>query len=264
MADASPSSAKRDWTALLLAGSRPGGDPFATANGVPIKPLIPVAGEPMVRRVARSLLASPLVRAVRILTQHAAAIRPAVPADDRLSIEPSGPTIAATIAAILADPATAYPLLVTTADHALLDPAMIAEFCRAAEHADLAIAVVERRALNAAIPRTKRTWIGFRGGAYSGANLFALGSPAAATAVGLWRDVEQDRKKGWRMLLAFGPLLLIGAGLRLRSIGQSGAAVGRRLGIDLRIVTMSNPLACIDVDKPADLVLVEAILSARA
>jgi hypothetical protein len=114
------------------------------------------------------------------------------------------------------------------------------------------------------LPTTKRTWIGFRGGAYSGANLFGFGSREAVRAVALWRAVEQDRKKGWRMLLAFGPALLLGAGLRLRTVDQSLAAIGRKLDLDLRCIVMSDPLAAVDVDKPADLALVEAILSGHA
>ena len=66
--------------------------------------------------------------------------------------KPSGATIAATLEAILADPATRFPLLVTTADHALLDAAMIADFCAKASGADLAIGLVERRALMARLP----------------------------------------------------------------------------------------------------------------
>ena len=252
------------WTAILLSGSRPGGDPFAAANGVTLKPLIPVAGEPMVVRPVRALLEAAEVAIVRVLAQERDAIAAVLPVHSRLAVERSGGTIAATIEAVLADPATRFPLLVTTADHALLDAAMIAEFCAGAAGADLAVGVVERRALEARLPGSKRTWIGFRGGAYSGANLFAFGSPAAARAVALWRSVEQDRKTGWRMLFAFGPTLLLGAGLRVRTIDQSLAAIGRKLGLTLRAVVMSDPLACIDVDKPADLVLVERILKERA
>ena len=200
---------------------------------------------------------------VRVLAQEREAIAAVLSADSRLSVERSGGTIAATIEGLLVDPATRFPLLVTTADHALLDAAMIAEFCAEAAGADLAVGVVERRALEARLPGSKRTWIGFRGGAYSGANLFAVGSPAAARAVALWRTVEQDRKRGWRMLFAFGPALLLGAGLRMRTIDQSLAAIGRKLGLTLRAVVMSDPLACVDVDKPADLVLVERILKER-
>ena len=176
------------WTALLLAGSRPGGDPFAAAHGVAAKALIPVAGEPMIVRPVRALLGNVRIGQVRVLAQDGAVLAPVLPDDARLTVEPSGATIAATIEAIIDAPATRWPLLVTTADHALLTSAMIDDFCGRAQGADLAIGLVERGALMARLPQTKRTWIGFRGEAVSGANLFALGSPKAARAVRLWRD----------------------------------------------------------------------------
>ena len=252
------------WTALLLAGSRPGTDPFAAAHGTDLKALIPVGGTPMVARPAAALLSSPEIASVRVLAQEPERIGAALPADPRLTVAASGATIAATLDAILADPATRFPLLVTTADHALLDSAMIAEFCDAAEGADLAIGLVERRRLMARLPGTERTWIKFRGGAYSGANLFALGSRDAAKAVALWRSVEQDRKKGWRVVAALGPVALIGAVLRLRTLDQTLASIGRRLGLDIRKVELANPLAAVDVDKPSDHELVTAILEGRA
>ena len=129
---------------------------------------------------------------------------------------------------------------------------------------DLAIGLVERRALMARLAGSERTWLRFRGGAYSGANLFAFGTPRAASAVALWRSVEQDRKKGWRLLGALGPLTLIGAVLRLRTIDQVLGAVGRRLGLSIRKVELANPLAAVDVDKPADHALVTAIIEGRA
>jgi hypothetical protein len=155
-------------------------------------------------------------------------------------------------------------MIVTTADHALLDGATIAEFIGKADGADLAIGVVERHSLLARLPQTKRTWLAFRGGAYSGANLFAFGSIKALAAIEQWRSVEQDRKKGWRVLAALGPVLLLGAILRLRTLDQSLAAVARRLGMTARAIVLTNPLAAVDVDKPVDHALVEAILSGRA
>ena len=217
----------------------------------------------MVRRPVRALLTAGIGR-VMVLTQQTKVIREALETDKRVSIERSGKTIATTIEALLEDPATIFPLLVTTADHALLTPAMVEQFITHAVGADLAIGVVERRALMARLPGTKRTWIGFRDGAYSGANLFGFGSREALRAVALWRGVEQDRKKGWRMLLAFGPALLLGAGLKIRTIEQSLSAIGRRLDLNLVCVKMDDPLAAVDVDKSADLVLVEAIISGRA
>ena len=42
------------------------------------------------------------------------------------------------------------------------------------------------------------------------------------------------------------------------------ARLGCKLGLDLRAVEMRDPLAAVDVDKPADHELVEAILAGRA
>ena len=157
----------------------------------------------MVRRPVHALLSSERFTAVRVLTQQPDRIAAVLPADPRLTVEPSSDTIAATLEAVCGDPATQWPVLVTTADHALLDQAMIDDFCRRAADADIAIAVVERRALLKRLPATRRTWIRFRGGAYSGANLFLLAiAQGRRPRSQLWRGVEQDRKKGWRLLLA--------------------------------------------------------------
>jgi len=253
----------RRWTAILLAGARPGVDPFAQAHGTDLKALIPVAGMPMVRRPVEALLASDRIAAVRVLTQQPDRIAAVLPVDSRLEVSASRGTIAATLAALCTDPATPWPLLVTTADHALLDENMIADFCASAEGADIAIAVVEREPLMARLPGSKRTWIPFKGGAYSGANLFALGGPDALSAIALWRAVEQDRKKGWRLLWQLGPALFLGALLRLLTVEQVLRRIGRKLDLDARPVVMRDPLACVDVDKQEDLDLVETLLEER-
>ena len=251
------------WTAVVLAGSRPGCDAFAEAHGTDLKALIPVDGVPMVARPVEALLQSPSVSRVLLLAQETDRIAHAVPNDERLVVKESDQTIASTLADLLSAPSTPFPLLVTTADHALLDRQMIEDFCAKAEGCDLAIGVVERRSLLARLPTPQRTWLKFRGGAYSGANLFAFGGAKAAKAVELWRSVEQDRKKGWRMIAALGPAVLMGAVLRLRTLDQTLASVGKKLGLSIRAVELSNPLAAVDVDKEADHALVTAIIEGR-
>ncbi len=251
------------WTALVLAGSRPGTDAFAQSHGTDLKALIPVAGEAMVRRPVAALLSSERMAAIRVLAQQPERLAAILPDDPRLAVGGSGATIAATLEAICNDPEIEWPVLVTTADHALLDRAMIDDFCGRAEQADIAIAVVERRALLQQLPATKRTWIGFRGGRFSAANLYMLRSSRVAPAIALWRAVEHDRKKGWRLLWAMGPALFLGAALRLLTLDQALRGIGRKLGLDVRAIEMADPLAAVDVDKPTDLELVEAILARR-
>ena len=252
------------WTAFLLAGSRPKGDPLAQSMMIGHKALIPVAGEPMVLRPLRALLEHPDIGDVIVLTQVPEDLRPVLPDDPRISIRASKDTIAATIAGLISDRAATFPVLVTTGDHAMLDRGMLTEFMSGTIGADLAIGVVERAPLIARFPQAKRTWIGFRGGRYSGANLFAFGSNRVLPAVDRWRIVEQDRKKGWRVLAVVGPAILLGALLKLRTLDQSVAEIGRKLGIDIRAIQLSNPLAAIDVDKIEDHRLVEEIIRGNA
>jgi GTP:adenosylcobinamide-phosphate guanylyltransferase len=252
------------FTAILLAGSRPGRDEFAHQFGTDMKALIAVGGEPMVRRPLRALLASQSIGRVVVLSQAPDRISDVVPSDPRLGFRTSRGTIADTMLEICVDPETRWPLLVTTADHALLTPEMVDQFARAAAGADVAVGVVERSNLLSRLPKTERTWLKFRGGAYTGANLFALRSPAVRPAIELWRSVEQDRKKAWRVISLLGPGVLLCVALRLVSIDEVMAQLGGRLGLAIWAVQLHDPLAGVDVDKPADHTLVEAILRRKA
>lgn len=252
-------------TALLLAGARPTADPLAVAAGVAIKPLVPVGGQPMINWPARALLAHPAIGRVVILTQSPRLFL-ADPATSwladhpRILFEPSGGGIASSLLAYMERPDIGFPLLVTTADHVLLDGAMLDQFVAEAAGADIAVAMVERGTLLARYPQSRRTWLKFRDGGWSGANLFWFGSAKARAIVALWQEVEQDRKKGWKILAAFGPLALMGALLRISTLRQGIARVGKRFGLTARLVAMAQPEACIDADKPADVALIEAIL----
>ncbi len=259
---------ERMWTALLLAGQRPGIDALAAAFGETRKALVPVAGEAMLSRVARTLLACPEVSRVVVLAQDVEALTATadtswLASEPRVSFAVSEGGIAVSVAAVAGTATAPWPVLVTTADHPLLTPAMVAEFLAGTGNADVAVAVVERRVVLAAYPANQRTWLKFRGGAWSGANLFALSDARAAAALAMWAGVERDRKSGWRLILKLGPLLLAGAALRVLTLHDAVARVGRRLGLVMRAVALSQAEAAIDVDKPSDHALAQAILSAR-
>jgi GTP:adenosylcobinamide-phosphate guanylyltransferase len=251
------------YTAIVLAGSRPGRDEFAEQFGTDMKALIPVGGEPMVRRPVSALLAAEDIGDVIVLSQSPERLAEVLPRDSRIELRKSEATIASTMLELCLDKQTQWPLLITTADHALLDVETIDEFCAYAE-GDISIGVVERKRLSDRFPVAQRTWLKFRGGAYTGANLFALGSPKAAAAIELWRSVESERKKGWRVISILGPFVLLGSLLRLISIDQALRSIGRKLGLSVTAVQLSNPVAGIDVDKRADHMLAEAILAGNA
>ena len=253
-------------TALLLAGRRPGVDPLGAAYGVEDKVLIPIAGEPMLSRVAKILVSHPRIGKLVVVAQDPAALF-GEEATRWMAIHHkvatlAGPSsVSAAVEAGLAQ--EGGPLFVTTADNALLTHAMIDHFLVQAAGHDVAAGAVERRILLAAYPASARTWLKFKQGWWSGANLFWFGGPKAKPLLDLWRGIEQDRKKGWKVIASFGPVLLLGAALRLITGPDAVARAGRKLGLDAKLVAMPQAEACIDVDKPADVDQVEAILAMR-
>lgn len=254
-------------TALLLAGRRPGVDPLGAAYGVADKVLIPIAGEAMLSRVAKTLVTHPRIAKVVVVAQDAAALMQ----DAQTSWMATHPKIAklagpASVSAAVQEGIASEggPLLVTTADNVLMSHAMIDHFLGAAVPYDVAAAAVEREILLKRYPQSQRTWLKFKRGWWSGANLFWFGGPQVKPLLDIWRGVEQDRKKGWKIIASFGPALLLGAAFRLLTGPDAVARAGKKLGLNAALVPMPQAEACIDVDKVSDVDLVETILAGTA
>lgn len=257
------------FTVIVLAGQRPGKDPMSEHFGEPRKALIGVAGQPMLAWVGAALAARSDVKRIVILAQDSDALldHPGtrwLRDEPRVTTRDSGASIVEAIGDTLKAMPAAYPFLLTTADNVLLDDAMIGQFTARADGADVAVALVERRTLEAAYPGNKRTWLPFRGGAYSGANMFWLGGPAALDALAVWRRIEQQRKKARAVLGAFGIGLALLIAARLVTLDQAMARAGRKIGVKARAVVLPFAEACIDVDKPSDHAMVEEILRKRS
>lgn len=158
------------------------------------------------------------------------------------------------------------PVLVTTADHALLDAAIVDEFCAGALAApcDVAAAVVDAATVRAAYPDALRTFYPLRDAAYTGCNLFAFFGPGGLRAAEAWRQVDRHRKRPWRVVALLGPLVLLRFALRRLTLDDGVALLSGKIGVRARVVRMTAAEAGIDVDKPADVELVERILASRA
>lgn len=255
--------AKSGWTAILLAGQRPGADPLAEAFAMTLKALVPVDGRPMVSRVVDTLLSVPELARIIILCQQPDRLKPVLPDDARIAFVESSAGISESILAIAGSETAPWPVFVTTADHPLLTPVMISDFLAASDGVNVAVAMVERRVVLAGYPDNKRTWIKLWGGAWSGANLFALAGDPARRALQLWVSAEKDRKQLVKLFWHFGPLIALRAITRTISLHEGIAALGRRLGLSARAVALPYAEAAIDVDKLSDHALVETILARR-
>ena len=217
----------------------------------------------MIYHVVRTLHVSPHIGKIVILSQEIEHLRPAVDAAGGAILVESQNSISLSIKAQAETLGFSAPLLVTTADHPLLTVEMIDEFIRNAD-GDLAVAMVERQNMLKKFPDAQRTWLRFSDGAWSGANLFGLMSQKSSLALDLWVDAEQDRKKAWRLFLHFGLLLAARALTRSIGLNQAMAKAGKRLGLKAKLVSLTDPVAAIDVDKLSDHVLAENIMAERA
>ena len=243
---------------LILAGRRGGDDPLlADWPDLPSKALLPVGGVAMITRVLEAVRPAASEVWISGLTEAEAGqgVRVAPPA--------GGPAAALAAAVEAGAP---LPLLVTTADHALLDAEMIAEFLGKAQGsgADLAVGLAERSVVEARFPETKRTYLRFRGAQVSGCNLFYLASEKAQPAVRFWQRAEADRKTPWKLArhVGLGTLATYAAGrLTLEGVFARASA---RTGARVAPVLMDRAEAAVDVDKLADLALVEAVLRGDA
>ncbi len=250
-------------TALVLAGSRAGRrDPLAVAGRIAHKALLPVAGVPMLSRVMTTLKACPEIGTIVVCAQDAAGLVDGLAgAEGVVTCEAeAGPS--RSVAAAMERFGT--PLLVTTADHPLLTAAMVTYLLGAAQPGiDVTAGVARASVIRAAFPRTSRTWLRFRDGAFSGCNLFLLSTPQASGVLAFWETVERERKRPLSLARLIGVRALLLYALRLATLDGMVRLLGRRTGARLAVVELPFAEAAVDVDKPEDLVLVETILAAR-
>ena len=108
----------------MLAAGRGPDDPMARAFGVSHKCLVDVGGMPMLARVLATLRAHPAIGRIGVSIENEALVEQAVgPLPEDVYVIPSKESAAASAAAAL--PVLGHPVLLTTADHVLLDAAML-------------------------------------------------------------------------------------------------------------------------------------------
>lgn len=248
----------------MLAGQRPAVDQFASLFGEKYKALIPVCGVPMVTHVIRTLSEIDAIGHIVVLAQEPEVLTEAVAAGGTATIVPSMAGISQSILSVAGTDIAPWPVLLTTADHPLLTPDMVESFLDSATDCDVAVGMVERTVLLSHYPENKRTWLRFADGAWSGANLFALVNANARSALTLWAQAEQDRKKAWKLFLHFGPWLALRAITRTIGLAHAFGLAGKRLRLSAKLVPLDYPDAAIDVDKVSDHEMAERIMKARS
>ena len=244
------------FQALVLAGSRGGVDPVAAYGGASHKALIRLGDETLLARVVGALRTAGATR-IAVVSSHPEVRSEIARLGAEALDEAAGPSLSVRAGA----ERLGTPLVVTTADHALLQPEWVSRFLAdTPADADVTVLVASRATVEAAAPGTKRTWLKLADGDWSGCNLFYLANDRALGVIDLWRRVEAERKRPWKMAQILGPRMLLRYITRRLGLRDAAARLGALAGVRAAIVETPYGLASVDVDKPADLDLVRQIV----
>jgi GTP:adenosylcobinamide-phosphate guanylyltransferase len=253
------------WNAIVLAASRGETDPITKHYGLAHKCLLNVAGVPMLARVIGALRGARQFRSISVSIESADVISQAIgeQGDDVKHVASLQSAPSSALAA--AHEIGTFPILITTGDHALLTPEMVKHVCNAsvALRADISVGLATREVIQAAYPETKRTYFRFRDVAVSGCNLFTVHSAAGLRLLELWSDLEKDRKRPWKLALAFGPGALFRIIFWRMTLADAFDILSRKCDMVARPLLLPYAEAAIDVDKPSDKDVAEKILMTR-
>ncbi|PSJ18611.1 nucleotidyltransferase family protein [Nitrosomonas supralitoralis] len=261
--------ASQQFVALVLAADRTNKDPITQNTGAACKAFAPVAGIPMIIRVLDTLMACDQISTIILcgppesLHVHCPELRQRI-ASGQVSWIPNLDSPSRSAENGLSHIPSNTPVLLTTADHALLTPSIVQNFLQRslATESNATAGAINQSIIAAEFPNSKRTIIRLRDGGFCGCNLFCF-KPQGRSVVEFWRKAEDLRKRPWRLIaqvLGFRTVLsyLLGS----LTMHQALAALSDKSGVTIQAIMLDDPRAGIDVDKIEDLVLAESILKA--
>ncbi len=260
----------KPFTAVVLAGERQSGDPVAEQAGASCKAMVPIGGSPMVFRVLDALREASEVGSCLLCGPRRSVVEGDRVLAERIASQglrwlEGGDTPSTSALLVLESLPPDEPVLVTTADHALLTPEMVDHFCREARRGgrDVVAAVARHEVVSAAYPGTRRTVTRLQDGGFCGCNLFAFLTPRARAAADFWRQVEQRRKTPVLLVRAIGWGAVVRYLLGRLTLHLALRRLSERTGIEVGVVEMPFPDAAVDVDSVEDRRLVESIVARR-
>ena len=266
----SSTSASIPFTAIIMAADRGPDDPVTQAADVSCKALTPVGGIPMVLRVLKALEES-LAVGPRLLSgppwpllEQTAALKSGVDAGDYgWTANQDSPSASAS--ATMEQIPDSQPVLLTTADHALLSSQIIDYFCSRACTADfdLLVALAPHELVAKTYPGVHRTRLRFSDRDYCSCNLFAFMTPRSRTVAAFWRKVESQRKRPWRLFAMLGWWPVFKYLLGRLSLQEAFTRISDRLEIKIGFIILPFADAAVDVDTENDWQLVQQILAEK-
>jgi GTP:adenosylcobinamide-phosphate guanylyltransferase len=242
--------------AVVLAG----GDGAVIDPTCRFKGLVPIVGKPLVEWVVDALKDASTIAEIAVVVPTAEDLGSWVDKVDKLVVSdrPFMDNVLAGVSSFRSD----RRVLVATGDLPTLDGRAIDAFVGAAlaSGADFAYPLVPKDDMLAAFPGSQRTYFKLKTGAYTGGNL-ALVSPTAAEAN---RQIGQRlfelRKSALALVRLLGLRFAVKFVLGRLEASEVEAKMKELIGCSGAAILTREPSIGMDVDKPADVELVERML----
>lgn len=244
--------------AVILAG----GDGEVLDPQQRFKGLVPVAGKPLVEWVVDAFRSAALIGEIAVVIPTAENLGPWVDTVDKLVVSDRDfmDNVLAGAAAFRQD----RPVVVATGDIPMLTGAAIDHFVAAGLEtgAEFVYPLIKKETIEAAYPGSARTYFKLKTGRYTGGNAMMVDPRLLPAVRDLGQRMFDDRKNaialvrtaglGFVVKFVLGQLVPEDLADKIRDLlGGTGAAV-----------VVDDPSIGMDVDKPADMALVERLLPA--
>ena len=246
--------------AVVLAGGMDRGE-LAARTGVPYRPLLEVAGKPIILHVLAALGATSSIDRVALVAPE-----PVLEAADELMVDfrvPAGDSfldnLLAGVGKMACEHSASPPshVLVITGDLPLITPAAIDDFVDRSlgAYADVTYPIIPKAFSERKFPEGRRTYVRLREGVFTGGNAVVMTRVFAEQSKDLIGRLYAYRKNPLKLATLFGPGFILGLVLGRLTIPALERRASAIVGARVRALVSEYPELGFDVDKLEDLLL---------
>lgn len=255
---------------IVLAGGKTHNDTLADHFNQPHRCLIPLAGSPLVAHVLRTAALHPAIESLAVSVEPEAFggvfdVMAQLPGRGIVKLVEAKQNLADSVYA--AAEGWNGPLLVTTADQALLTMESIDAMIHAVRRPDqtdcAAFALVSQEAIMEIDPTCDPETHTFSDGVFGNCNLYAATNLDALKATEVFRHGGRFAKNPWNSIRAFGLINLALMRLRTLTLSKAIERISDRMRIAIKPVIFTDGTQAIDVNNAHTHRIVEQLISER-
>lgn len=241
-------------------------DPLFALTGVAKKALIPLAGQPMICWVIDALAHSQIIEHIIIVGLEPQDLNHPYP---QLHFTKARGGIVDNVFAGLDCLQKISPhvrnFLLLSSDIPLITSDIIEGFVKecGSQEAEVYYTMVEEKTMERRFPASRRTYIPFKGGRYTGGDIFMVNVSAVRGNIELAKAATGARKNYLQQIRLIGWSFIIRFLLRRLTVHEAAIEVSAKANLDGRVVATQYAELGMDLDKPHQYEIIKANLESR-